>query len=149
MLFIKIKHFSKKSVSQYTYGLSSQPRTPTNQFKFLLCRKKWRKVSTHGARRYVSPEQYGIETHWVSVNFCEKKFLSKALERKEIISQMMDALRFGDPSVQVSASEMRSILWWHFQCVSNPKESMLKTLVPPHHPHARASAFVWWPKHSQ
>lgn len=40
MLFIKIKHFSKKSVSQYTYGLSSQPRTPTNQFKFLLCRKK-------------------------------------------------------------------------------------------------------------
>lgn len=72
MLCIKIKHFSKKSVSQYTYGLSSQPHTPTNQFKFLLCRKKRRKVSTHGARRYVSPEQYGIETHWVSVNFCEK-----------------------------------------------------------------------------
>lgn len=40
------------------------------------------------------------------------------------------SLSLCDPSVQISVSEMWFILWWHTQCVSNPKKNTLKTLVP-------------------
>lgn len=53
--------------------------------------------------------RYRDITQWVSINFYQT-FLSKALGRKEIISQMMAVLIFGDPSGQVSASEMWYIL---------------------------------------